>query len=57
MKIPQPLRFSYTGSIAKLFVMTCLFTVNQLSAQTVIEKNCAGRNKKLPITNFSTRII
>ena len=38
MKIPQPLRFSYTGSIAKLFMMACLFTVNQLSAQTVIEK-------------------
>ena len=38
MKVPQPLRFSYTGSIAKLFMMACLFTVNQLSAQTVIEK-------------------
>jgi hypothetical protein len=38
MKIPQPLGFSYSSSIAKLFMMACLFTVNQLSAQTVIEK-------------------
>ena len=38
MKAIQPLRFSYTGSIAKLFMMACLITVNQLYAQTVIEK-------------------
>ncbi len=34
----QPLRLRYAGSIAKLFMMVCLFTVNQLYAQTVIEK-------------------
>jgi hypothetical protein len=38
MKRIQPFRFGNTGSVAKLFMMACLFTVNHLSAQTVIEK-------------------
>jgi hypothetical protein len=38
MKAIQLLRFSYTGSIAKLFIIACLFTANLVSAQSVIEK-------------------
>jgi hypothetical protein len=38
MKAIQPLHFSYTGSIAKLLIIVCIFIANQVSAQTVIEK-------------------
>ncbi len=38
MRTIQNPRFSYTGSIAKLLIIVCIFTANQVSAQTVIEK-------------------
>ncbi len=38
MKLNQKLHFSYTGCITKLLVIVCVFSVNILSAQTVVEK-------------------
>ena len=38
MRTIQNPRFSYTGSIAKLLIIVCIFTANQVFEQTVIEK-------------------
>ena len=38
MRLNQKLHFSCTGCITKLLVIVCVFSVNILSAQTVVEK-------------------
>ena len=38
MKKDKILHFSYTGCITKLLLLACIFSVNNLSAQTIVEK-------------------
>ena len=38
MKKDKTLHFSYTGCITKLLLLACIFSVSNLSAQSVVDK-------------------
>ncbi len=51
MKKNKTIHFSYTGCITKLLLLACIFSINNLSAQTVVDKIVqeANNNSQLQV--------
>jgi len=57
MKAIKPLHFSYTGCITKLLIIACIFTANNLAAQTVIEKIVQEETKNSQLQTLAHELL
>jgi len=57
MRTIQKLRFSYTGCVAKLFIIVCFFIANQVAAQTVIEKIVQEETKNSQLQTMAHELL
>ena len=57
MKTLQSPRFSYAGSIAKLFIFVSIFITNILSAQTVIDKIVQEETNNSQLQKFAHELL
>ena len=57
MRTYQKLRFSYTGCITKFFILICVFTANNVIAQTVIEKIVQEETKNSQLQTLAHELL